>query len=64
MGGKNLHLGMRNLKQTELQKLEEGKVEDKTRTYENTKPQETTPGHSSEVTTMGWRETKTGEGGR
>ena len=43
MDGKNVHLEMRNLKQTEVQRLEERKVEDKTRTYENRKPQETTP---------------------
>ena len=30
MDGKNVHLEMRNLKQTELQRLEERKVEDKT----------------------------------
>ena len=43
MDGKNVHLEMRKLKQTELLRLEERKVEDKTRTYENRKPQETTP---------------------
>ena len=49
MDGKNVHLEMRNLKQTELQRLEERKVEDKTRTYENRKPQETTPDHSQKT---------------
>ena len=39
MDEKNIHLEMRNLKKTELQRLEERKAEDKTRTYENRKPQ-------------------------
>ena len=37
MDEKNVHLEMR--KKTELQRLEERKAEDKTRTYENRKPQ-------------------------
>ena len=49
MDGKNVHLEMRNLKQTELQRLEERKVEDKTRTYKNRKTQETTHGHSQKI---------------
>ena len=32
MEERNIHLEMRNLKQTELQRLEERKAEDKTRT--------------------------------
>ena len=39
MDEKNVYLEMRNLKKTELQRLEERKAEDKTRTYENRKPQ-------------------------
>ena len=39
MDEKNVHLEMRNLKKTELQRLEERKTEDKTRIYENRKPQ-------------------------
>ena len=39
MDEKNVHLEMGNLKKTELQRLEERKAEDKTRTYENRKPQ-------------------------
>ena len=39
MDDKNVHLEMRNLKKTELQRLEERKAEDKTQTYENRKPQ-------------------------
>ena len=38
MDDKNVHLEMRNLKKTELQRLEERKAEDKTQTYENRKP--------------------------
>ena len=38
MDEKNVHFVMR-LKKTELQRLEERKAEDKTRTYENRKPQ-------------------------
>ena len=49
MDGKNVHLEVRNLNQTELQRLEERKAEDKTRTYENRKPQETMPGHSQKI---------------
>ena len=49
MDEKNVHLEMRNLKQTELQRLEERKAEDKTQTYENRKPQETMPGHSQKI---------------
>ena len=39
MDEKNVHLEMRNLKKTELQRLGEIKAEDKTRTYKNRKPQ-------------------------
>ena len=39
MEEKNIHLEMRNLTKTELQRLEERKAEDKTRIYENRKPQ-------------------------
>ena len=39
MDEKNVHLEMRNLKKTELQRLEERKAEDKTRTYQYRKPQ-------------------------
>ena len=39
MDEKNVHLEMRNLKKTELQRLEERKAEDMTRTYKNRKPQ-------------------------
>ena len=39
MDEKNVHLEMRNLKKTELQRLEGRKAEDKTRTYDNKKPQ-------------------------
>ena len=38
MDEKNVHLEMRNFKKTELQRLQERKTEDKTRTYENRKP--------------------------
>ena len=46
MDGKNVHLEMRKLKQTELLRLEERKVEDKTRTYENTR---NNAGHSQKI---------------
>ena len=39
MDEKNVHLKMRSLKKTKLQRPEERKAEDKTRTYENRKPQ-------------------------
>ena len=43
MDEKSVHLEMRNLKQTELQTLDERNAGDMTRTYENRKPQETMP---------------------